>query len=145
MLCTLHSSKLSCKSKKVKVAAQILSKMRREHVVPSCASCIYVMHHLRKVGKNFEASKVIEEMIKCRFPVHVGVYSEVISALFQAGEVGKALQLQEKIIRRVCGTDFLTYGLSVKQICSKGKVDEASKLLDDINQRYPVVLHHENF
>lgn len=77
-------------------------------------------------------------MIECRFSVHVRVYSEVMSALFQAGEVEKALQLQDKIITRGCGTDFLTYGLSVKQLCSKGKVDEASKLLDDINQRYLV-------
>lgn len=136
----LYSSliKACYKSKKVEVAAQILNQMLRERVVPSSSSCIYVMHHLGKVGKTFEASKVREEMIECRFSVNVRLYSEVMSSLFQAGEEGKTLQLQDKIIRRGCGTDFLTYGLSIKQLCSKGKVDEASKLLDDINQRYPI-------
>lgn len=63
------------KSKKVEVVAQILNQMLREHVVPSYASFIYGMHHLGKVGKKIEASKVLEEVIDCKLFVHVRVYT----------------------------------------------------------------------
>ena len=80
--------------------------------VASSRIFIYVIHHLGKLGKKFHTSKFHSKIIECRFTIHVRVYYEVMSSPFQDGEVGKSLHLLDKITRRDCISEFLTYGLS---------------------------------
>merc|ERR1719272_2839069 len=110
-------------------ALQLLNDMRKYNVAPSnytLSMLVKLMGRCRRINQAFTMLEDISSEYDLK--VNIQVYTCLIQGCFNAGQAGKALALQEKIIREGLTPDSMTYTVPVRGCVQGGLLDKAIEL-----------------
>jgi len=110
-------------------AIQILSDMRKYNVAPSnytLSMLVKLMGRCRRINQAFTMLEDISREYGLK--INIQVYTCLIQGCFNAGQPGKALALQEKIMKEGLTADSMTYTVLVRGCVQGGLLDKAVEL-----------------
>merc|ERR1719345_631686 len=110
-------------------ALQLLDDMRKHNVAPSnytLSMLVKLMGRCRRINQAFTMLEDISSEYGLK--INIQVYTCLIQGCFNAGQAGKALALQEKIIREGLTPDSMTYTVLVRGCVQGGLLDKAVEL-----------------
>jgi len=111
-------------------AIQLLNDMRKYKVTPSnytLSMLVKLMGRCRRINQAFTMLEDISKEYGLK--INIQVYTCLIQGCFNAGQAGKALALQEKIIREGLVPDSMTYTVLVRGCVQGGLLDKAVELV----------------
>merc|ERR1719387_1933351 len=111
-------------------AIQLLNDMRKYKVAPSnytLSMLVKLMGRCRRINQAFTMLEDISREYGLK--INIQVYTCLIQGCFNAGQAGKAISLQEKIIREGLTPDSMTYTVLVRGCVQGGLLDKAVELV----------------
>ncbi|KAI9110669.1 hypothetical protein K1719_018535 [Acacia pycnantha] len=124
------------KDKRLDLALKVLSKMLENFCVPNLVIYIEMIDGLCTVGKTNEAYKLLLKMQEKGCNPNVVTYTAMIDGVGKLGKIEMCLELLRDMCSKVCAPNFITYRVLIYHSCSTSLLDEAHRLLDEMNQTY---------
>ncbi|KAI9110480.1 hypothetical protein K1719_018346 [Acacia pycnantha] len=124
------------KDKRLDLVLKVLSKMLENYCVPNVVIYTEMIDGLCKVGKTDEAYKLLLKMQEKGCNPNVVTYTAMIDGFGKLGKIEMCLELLRDMCSKGCAPNFITYRVLINHCCSAGLLDEAHRLLDEMNQTY---------
>eukprot|EP00250_Pteridium_aquilinum_P017197 c23504_g1_i1 orf=1181-2281(+) len=129
---TLMSSYL--KHGKSLEALDMFDKMQQDRWQPNEVTRSIVAYGLCKTGHTEQVRALFQERCGKSGTVSTSVCNALLESFFRSGDVDAAEELVKRIFSGLCCPNVYTYAIIIRGRCAQGKVDEARKLLVEMEK-----------